>query len=117
ICEQLNAPGDASTESGIFSRMALQGQTVIAAAGDSGSEECFPTDGSLALGVDDPGAQPGVISAGGTTLVGGVVGTQSVWNDCFAQGSGSGCASSQSGSGGGGYSRVWGRPSWQPAAG
>ena len=34
-------PGDLQTENGIFQRMALQGQTVIAASGDSGSEDCF----------------------------------------------------------------------------
>ena len=32
--------------------MALQGQTVIAASGDAGSEDCLPTNGSDQLAVD-----------------------------------------------------------------
>ncbi len=114
ICEALNAPGAANTESAIFSRMAAQGQTVISAAGDAGSEDCLPTNQTKGLGVDDPGSQPDVLSAGGTSLVGGSVGTQSVWNDCTL-GSGH-CSNVQYGSGGGGYSKVWGKPSWQPPA-
>jgi hypothetical protein len=116
ICENLNAPGDANAESAIFSQMAVQGQTVISASGDAGSEDCFPTDGSTTLAADDPGTQPNVLSAGGTTLIGGVVASQSVWNDCQGQPPISGCASSQNGAGGGGYSQVWGKPSWQPGA-
>ena len=41
-----HAAGDRQTENGIFQRMAAQGQTVIAASGDAGSEDCFPTDRS-----------------------------------------------------------------------
>ena len=69
-CEHIVPPSDLNTENSIFQRMALQGQTMIAAAGDSGSEDCFTrfTMGSTQLAVDDPGAQPDVISAGGTTL-------------------------------------------------
>ena len=64
-------PSDLQTENGIFQRMAMQGQTVIAASGDSGSEDCYDTangDTNTALAVDDPGSQPDVVSAGGTTL-------------------------------------------------
>ena len=60
--------------------MALQGQTVIAASGDSGSEDC--TRGPTALAVDDPGSQPDVVSAGGTTMSSGSASSQVVWNDC-----------------------------------
>ncbi len=62
--------------------MALQGQTVIAASGDTGSEDCLPTDGSTALAVDDPGSQPDVVSAGGTSMASASASSQSVWNDC-----------------------------------
>jgi hypothetical protein len=92
--------------------MAVQGQTIIAASGDSGSEDCF-LGGDNSLGVDDPGSQPSVISAGGTTLVSGAVSAQRVWNDCQELGI---CANAQRGAGGGGYSQVWGKPAWQPAA-
>jgi hypothetical protein len=116
ICEALNAPGDATAESGIFSRMAAQGQTMIAASGDAGSEDCFPTERSnTGLSVDDPGVQPDVISAGGTSLVANSIATQSVWNDC--QSFFINCDNpANSGAGGGGYSQLWARPAWQPAA-
>ena len=50
VCEQDMPASDRQTENGIFQRMALQGQTVIAASGDSGSEDCLPTDGSKGSG-------------------------------------------------------------------
>ena len=40
VCEADLPVGDRQTENGIFQRMALQGQTVIAASGDAGSEDC-----------------------------------------------------------------------------
>ena len=46
-CEQFIQSSDPNyipSESQIFQRMALQGQTMIAASGDSGSEDCFPTE-------------------------------------------------------------------------
>jgi hypothetical protein len=122
-CEAQFTTSELQTENAIFQRMALQGQTVIAASGDTGSEDCFtpPSAGSFneALAVDDPGSQPDVISAGGTALP--VTGTsfQSVWNDC-AGATNAGCATTQGGgmlaygAGGGGYSALWPRPSYQP---
>ena len=106
VCEADMPSTDRQTENGIFQRMALQGQTVIAASGDAGSEDCFPTNRSQALAVDDPGSQPDVVSAGGTSLLGGSVSSQSVWNDC--QGSAPSCAGNSSfGAAGGGYSIEW----------
>ena len=55
---------------------ALQGQTVIAAAGDAGAYDAndgaafVPPRLSLALSVDSPGDDPYIVSAGGTTLAG-----------------------------------------------
>ena len=80
VCEQDIAARDRQTENGIFQRMALQGQTVIAASGDSGSEDCLPTDGSSGLAVDDPGSQPNVVSAGGTSMSSASAASQTVWN-------------------------------------
>jgi ribosomal protein L24E len=118
VCEALEAPGEISAESGIFSRMAAQGQTMIAAAGDDGAEDCYDTNTSTQLAIDDPGSQPDVISAGGTTLTGGNVGSQTVWNHCQGELSVTGCAAASvdsNGAGGGGYSDTWARPGWQPA--
>ncbi len=73
---QQNEPGAAAEESAIFQRMAVQGQTMVAASGDSGSEDCFAGDLGTELAVDDPGSQPDVLSGGGTTLVGGAAASQ-----------------------------------------
>ena len=45
-CEALTTPATIQAENTIFSRMAVQGQTMIAAAGDSGSEDCNPVNGT-----------------------------------------------------------------------
>jgi hypothetical protein len=121
-CEAMVPTSDLNTENAIFQRMALQGQTVIAAAGDSGSEDCFTanqqTGSALSLAVDDPGAQPDVISAGGTTLTSSGVGNQTVWNQCKGVPR-TICANDidgqtlRYGAGGGGYSSYWGKPSYQ----
>ena len=108
-CEALIPMADLQTEKQIFARMALQGQTVIAASGDAGSEDCAPTNGSASLAVDDPGSQPDVVSAGGTTMSSASASSQVVWN-CQLSCSGS------PGAGGGGYSLEWPRNPNQPAA-
>jgi Pro-kumamolisin, activation domain len=115
FCEQENQPGAAVEESEIFQRMAVQGQTMVAAAGDSGSEDCFDGDLGTQLAVDDPGSQPDVLSGGGTTLTGGATLSQTAWNDCAGQALGSCQESSENGAGGGGYSAIWSRPAWQTA--
>jgi Pro-kumamolisin, activation domain/IPT/TIG domain len=115
VCEASMPVADLQTENGIFQRMALQGQTVIAASGDAGSEDCLPTNGSDQLAVDDPGSQPDVVSAGGTALTNGAVSSQSVWNDC--EGSVTLCSSNTTlGAAGGGYSLEWAANPGQPAA-
>jgi hypothetical protein len=119
ICENLNSPGDAAGENTIFERMAAQGQTMVAAAGDTGSEDCYDTNGSTALAVDDPGSQPDVLDTGGTSLTNSNVAQQSVWNNCQGEALATGCQLIDEfpshGAGGGGYSDVWTRPNWQPA--
>jgi len=114
-CEAEIPSGDLQAEDTIFERMALQGQTVVAASGDAGSEDCYPQFSSL--GVDDPGAQPDVVGVGGTTMTSAAAASQVVWNDCQGQPSSSGCAAeSFTGSGGGGYSSQWAANPGQPAA-
>ena len=55
-------------ENAIFQQMAAQGQTIYAAAGDSGAYDDYPNNSSHALVVDDPASQPYVVGVGGTTL-------------------------------------------------
>ncbi len=124
-CELAVPTADLQTENEIFQRMATQGQTMIAASGDAGSSDCFSASSGggipafdTQLAVDDPGSQPDVISAGGTTLPGSGVAAEVVWNDC--DNSLPTCARSHSGSQllngatGGGYSAHWPKPSYQP---
>jgi kumamolisin len=91
------------SENTIFMQMAAQGQSIFAAAGDSGAYD----DGST-LSVDDPSSQPFMTAAGGTTLstnADGSYAAESSWNE------GSGAA------GGGGISSSWSIPSWQAGVG
>ena len=113
-----------ANEKAIFDRMALQGQTVIAASGDSGSEDCFFFPDSVdnisatSLQVDDPGSQPNVLSAGGTSLPSASATSQTVYNTC--QGiSENLCANTVNGSGagGGGFSTYVSQPGYQSSLG
>ncbi len=93
-------------ENAIFQQMAAQGQTIYAAAGDSGAFDDYPHNGSETLVVDDPASQPYVVGVGGTSLTvnanTGAYQMESVWNNGLAKGAG-----------GGGVSSVWPIPSWQ----
>ncbi|HEY2810504.1 MAG TPA: protease pro-enzyme activation domain-containing protein [Rhabdochlamydiaceae bacterium] len=90
-------------ENAIFQQMAAQGQTIYAAAGDSGAYDDYPT---RTLAVDDPASQPYVVGVGGTKLTvnatSGAYGSESVWNEGMGNGAG-----------GGGVSTHWLIPSWQ----
>jgi subtilase family serine protease len=111
ICEA-NSNGSAQAEQPIFEEMAAQGQTVIAAAGDSGSSDCVNSSqgtSTTALAVDDPASQPLVTGVGGLTVSNISPLNESVWNDQCTQ---TGC-----GAGGGGVSSLWSQPSWQSAPG
>jgi subtilase family serine protease len=111
ICEASLGASAAQAEEAIFMQMALQGQSVFAAAGDTGSEDCYLGPGSsTALAVDDPGSDPYVTSVGGTTLSlspNETRASETVWND----------RSTQGGSGGGGISSLWRMPAWQSGQG
>lgn len=92
---------DSSTmqaEHQIFMQMAAQGQSVFAAAGDSGS-----SDGLSGTNVDYPSSDPYVTACGGTRLVIGSDGSraaETAWSDT-----------------GGGVSSVYGEPWWQNGPG
>jgi len=111
FCERADAAA-VTAEAAIFSEMAAQGQTVVAAAGDSGASDCLgyfathtnPLAG--AIGVDDPASQPYVTAVGGTTisnaaLIGSSAQAETVWDTKDVAG------------GGGGVSALWPRPSYQ----
>jgi uncharacterized repeat protein (TIGR01451 family) len=93
-------------EDRIFQQMAAQGQTIYAAAGDSGAYDDYPSTQSQTLVVDDPASQPFICGVGGTRLTvdatTGAYQNESVWNDGLGNGAG-----------GGGVSTVWPIPAWQ----
>jgi len=107
-CEAQMDPGEQATETTLFAQAAAQGQTLVAAAGDSGSSDCYlpPASTDLSLQVDDPADQPYVTGVGGTSLFSAGTGSpvESVWND-------------SAGAGGGGVSSDFGQPSWQSGTG
>jgi hypothetical protein len=116
LCEQAieaGQPGLQVAENELFEQAAAQGQSVFAAAGDNGSDDCntfettTPVAGQNPLSLDDPGSQPYVVSVGGTTIDDAATQPplEHVWNDGAA-----------GGGGGGGISQSWVMPSWQQAA-
>jgi subtilase family serine protease len=107
-CEQAHGLGSTSvldSEDTLLQEAATQGQSIVSATGDQGSEDC-PSDPNLA--VDDPGSQPFVTGVGGTTIESaGPPPTEAVWN---RPGPGS---PGQGGAGGGGLSDAWRMPGYQ----
>jgi len=91
-----------NAENSAFQQMAAQGQSIYAAAGDSGAY-----DNGSTLSVDDPSSQPYVVGVGGTQLYLNSDRSylyETTWN---VNNKVSG------GAGGGGVSSVWSIPSWQ----
>jgi hypothetical protein len=97
----------------LFEQAATQGQTVVAASGDSGSEDCYRYGNNTTEQVDYPASDPMVTAVGGTTLSG--PGDETVWNFCQTDETIT-CANNNGGqaAGGGGMSRYESRPSYQP---
>ena len=111
-CEQNMGQQEVNQENQFFQQAAAQGQSILVAAGDSGSASCFQLQGggfNTALNADDPAAQPYVTGVGGTNLTlnaDNSYQTETVWNSGFL-----------GGAGGGGISQFWKRPSWQTGPG
>jgi hypothetical protein len=101
-CESESGSSLISEEGTLFEQGATEGQSIYAAAGDSGSDDCG-TSGSLA--VDDPASQPYVTGAGGTSMTSITGPAQVVWND-----------GGSNGAGGGGISISHTMPSYQSGA-
>jgi subtilase family serine protease len=123
-CEADDAPTQIASQSVALDQLAAQGQTVVVAAGDGGSDnQCFDINGNPELGVNDPASQPDVLAAGGTMLPlpsanPPITSEQTAWNNCFGQGLA--CQTTIAGGGGagtGGISSLFAMPSWQQAAG
>ena len=113
--EQGGTSGTAFTtaENQIFQQMAAQGQSIFSASGDLGAY-----DDAATLSVDDPGSQPFVTGAGGTTLTtngtGGTYAGESAWNALPSPADLALPSYSTFGSGGGGgFSMIWPAPSYQ----
>jgi subtilase family serine protease len=85
-------------------KAAAQGQTILAAAGDTGSTGCLD-NGSSVLSTESPSILPYVVGVGGTSFNNN--GAEIVWND-----SGSG-----NGAGGGGISTHFCMPAYQDRTG
>lgn len=134
VCEQDVTAGYVQAENLVFQQMALQGQSMFGAEGDTGAFSCIRSDGTTGVAVLDPPAQPWVTSVGGTSFEtfnpnanpnpAYPNGVESVWNFlnlCNAGGGSDGltgfdwCAGG--GAGGGGNSIYWGRPSYQVGSG
>jgi len=112
---QVAAPGAQQLENYLFEEAAAQGQTVFAATGDTGSDDCAGTPFASNvpvkpyLSVDDPAAQPYVVAVGGTSLSRDdppLAGAETVWND-----------GANWGGTGGGISTTWPSPAWQADSG
>lgn len=102
-CEADITPAFAASEAAIFQQAAQLHETVVAAAGDDGSQDCYNGQpDSEGLAVDDPASQPDVTGVGGTTLGASGGETERVWNQ-----------GASVGAGGGGVSTLWGMPSYQ----
>ena len=94
----------------LFERASAQGQSIFAATGDSGSEDCFASDDSTTEEVDYPASDPWVTAVGGTSLYSSS--DQVAWNWCGSLL----CAEENGGegAGGGGLSRYEPSLSEQP---
>ena len=117
LCEPLESASERKATHALFVQAAAQGQTIFAAAGDSGSEDCLFQTGRPTLAVDSPASDPLVTGVGGTSLFRQRTSPtapyrEPVWNDC--QGATSPSCSFGGAAGGGGKSGVYKRPSWQP---
>jgi len=115
-CESTEGGADAVAEGTLFQEAAAQGQTILSASGDDGSEDCYAAGQNLDVGaaVDDPASQPYVTGVGGTSI--GSLGpppSETVWNNGAGLG---GLLGSSAGAGGGGVSALWRMPAYQADA-
>ncbi|MGC8481293.1 MAG: S53 family peptidase [Acidimicrobiales bacterium] len=100
-CAAQWSPNNFATEQLINLEAAAQGQTIVAASGDSGSSGCYiDKKGSTAANVDYPAGMPNVLGVGGVTYSLTQPSTPSVWNNA-------------DGVSGGGLSTIFSAPFYQ----
>lgn len=116
-------------EGKLFQEAAVQGQSVVAATGDTGSSACYKDNGSEATAVQDPSSQPYATAVGGTSLFTRAANgqpaawnpdaspaepaLQSVWNDgVITESNGQSVPSASTG----GISTLWKMPGYQSKA-
>jgi subtilase family serine protease len=130
-CEPEETLVQAQSEQTVFEQMAVQGQTLVAAAGDSGAEDCWiggaGGNSNNSVQVDDPAGQPFVTGVGGTSLELGVFNiggngnqtyptpnpNETVWNNSYPGLQYTATWGIAPGAGGGGISAFWQMPSYQ----
>ena len=135
VCENDVGAAMAQAENLVFEQMALQGQSMFGAAGDTGAFECLRSDGTTIVNSLDPPSQPWVTSVGGTSFDYNPNvnpfpryprGLETVWNvdnlcNTSSNSEGTGVPGldwcSATGAGGGGSSQFWGRPFYQQGPG
>jgi subtilase family serine protease len=99
VCEELSDTAEVDAEEDAAAAADSQGQTILAAAGDTGSSGCLRGDSSDAdLSINVPADTPYIDSVGGTGF--NSSGNEVVWND-------------EEGAGGGGLSTAWCMPDYQ----
>ena len=116
LCEADSDPTLMDAISTELAQAAAQGQTVVAASGDNGSEDCFASSGAQTLAVDSPADDPNITGVGGTSLFN--AGNEPVWNNCEGEPDLATCQADTNdteGAAGGGLSAHFTRPIWQPA--
>jgi subtilase family serine protease len=138
VCEADAGLAYAQAENVIFEQMAVQGQSIFAASGDTGAFECI-RDGTFSdhapIEAGDPATQPWVTGTGGTSFTSFDPGTkpdpsyprgrEAVWNTIdVCSGNNSSTATSTGivdcgnyGAGGGGPSIFWPMPDYQRGPG
>ena len=79
LADYSNSSSTRNSENQAFQQMAVQGQSIFAAAGDSGAD-----DNGSSLSVDDPASQPFMTGVGGTSMTtngaGGTWKSETTWN-------------------------------------
>jgi kumamolisin len=108
-CETDDSAEEMGATDDLFTQGSAEGQTMFAAAGDDGAQDCRATEPTNS--VDYPSSSPEVGSAGGTTMVdtmsGGPIKSETGWS---CETSDTSCSN---GAGGGGISAVFSLPPWQ----
>jgi kumamolisin len=105
-CEMNESAAAAAASDDLFTQGSAEGQTMFAAAGDTGAQDC--RDSTAVNYVDFPSSSPEVGSAGGTTMTENAdrtIKSETGWS-CDD-------ATCDNGAGGGGVSQIFNIPSWQ----